>query len=339
MSNYQGDYSADATVYVMFDSVDGLGASVTITGLAVTDIEVYKDGSVTQRSSDSGYTLLDTDGIDFDGTTGVHGFSIDTSDNTDAGFYAAGSDYHVVVNSITLEGQTVSFVAAHFSIENRNSGGSTPPTAAAIADAVWDELISGHQTAGTFGRYGTMAGPILVDTTIAAGTPTTTTFELTAGSTLDDFYNDMLIYIVSGTGTGQARPVEDYIGSTKQIIVDEPWITTPAVGDQVIVLAAHAHPLSQISGAILGVAGAAMSNLEFLMVDSTTKDPSTGLTVTGEKSIDGGAFAAVTGTIAEVGNGIYQFDASAADMNGEIITFRFSSAGADDTFITYKTAG
>lgn len=30
---------------------------------------------------------------------------------------------------------------------------STPPTAAAIADAVWDEAQSGHTTSGTFGKY------------------------------------------------------------------------------------------------------------------------------------------------------------------------------------------
>lgn len=82
---------------------------------------------------------------------------------------------------------------------------------------------------------------------------------------------------------------------------------------------------------------AAFSDLEFLMTDSTTGDPKIGLTVTGQRSLDGGAFAAVTGSIAEVGNGIYQFDAVAADMNADLLTFRFSSAGAKDTFVTIKT--
>jgi hypothetical protein len=80
------------------------------------------------------------------------------------------------------------------------------------------------------------------------------------------------------------------------------------------------------------------SNFEFLMVlTSDGRTPATGLTVTGERSIDGGAFGAVTGTIAEVSNGIYQFDAVAADTNGDLITWRFSSATADDTFVTFKT--
>ena len=102
---------------IFFDSFDGgTGASITMSGLAVTDIEIYKDGSVTQRASDAGYTLLDTDGIDFDGITGIHGFSIDTGDNTDAGFYTVGAWFHVVVSAITVDAQTVNFVAAAFRI-------------------------------------------------------------------------------------------------------------------------------------------------------------------------------------------------------------------------------
>lgn len=83
---------------------------------------------------------------------------------------------------------------------------------------------------------------------------------------------------------------------------------------------------------------AAFSNFEFLMVlTSDHVSPATGLTVTGERSIDGGAFASVSGAIAEVSNGIYQFDALAADTNGDVITWRFSSATADDAFVTFKT--
>jgi hypothetical protein len=92
------------------------GASITTTGLAVTDIEIYKDASMTQRASDAGYTLIDTDGIDIDGTTGVHGFTIDTGDNTDASFYTVGAWFTVVVSAITVDTQTVNFIAAQFRI-------------------------------------------------------------------------------------------------------------------------------------------------------------------------------------------------------------------------------
>ena len=74
-----------------------------------------------------------------------------------------------------------------------------------------------------------------------------------------------------------------------------------------------------------------------MVLSSDGRTPATGKTVTGERSIDGAAFAAVSGTIAEISDGIYQFDALAADLNGTVITFRFSSATCDDTFITVKT--
>lgn len=124
------------TLPVFFDSFAGsTGASITMSGFLASDIEIYKDGSVTQRASDNGYTLLDTDGIDFDGITGIHGFSIDLSDNSDNGFYTVGSWYHVVVSTITIDTQTVSFIACAFRIVSATRGmaGTALPNAAADA--------------------------------------------------------------------------------------------------------------------------------------------------------------------------------------------------------------
>lgn len=113
-----GDFAAGATVYVPFHTFDSNdpSASVTITGLATSDIEIFKDGSATTRASDSGYALLDTDGIDFASITGCHGFSIDLSDNSDAGFFSAGSTYWVAISSVTVDGATINFWAAVFTI-------------------------------------------------------------------------------------------------------------------------------------------------------------------------------------------------------------------------------
>lgn len=131
------------TLPIFFDTFDGgTGASITMTGLAVTDIEIFKDGGITQRASDAGYTLLDTDGIDFDGITGIHGFSIDLSDNTDAGFFAVGPWYHVVVSAITVDAQTVNFVAAAFRIVSATRGLAGTALPAAAADAAGGLLIS-----------------------------------------------------------------------------------------------------------------------------------------------------------------------------------------------------
>jgi hypothetical protein len=156
---------AGDTLPILFSSFDGgTGASITLTGLAVTDIEIYKDGSVTQRSSDAGYTLLDTDGIDFDSITGIHGFSIDLSDNTDAGFYAVGSWYTVVVSSVTIDAQTVNFIAAHFRIVSATRGlaGTALPDAA--ADAAGGLPISDAGGLDLDAQIGTDIDAILLDT-------------------------------------------------------------------------------------------------------------------------------------------------------------------------------
>ena len=51
---------------------------------------------------------------------GIQMFSVDLSDNTDAGFFAAGNDYFVVLYpDETVDTQNVSKVIAQFSIQNR----------------------------------------------------------------------------------------------------------------------------------------------------------------------------------------------------------------------------
>lgn len=82
----------------------------------------------------------------------------------------------------------------------------------------------------------------------------------------------------------------------------------------------------------------AFNNLSVFMVDSTDDvSGKTGLSLGVTRSIDGAAFGAGTGTAAEISNGMYQYDASAADMNGDVIIFRFTGTGANDTFITVHT--
>ena len=79
-------FNTTETVHIPVNSFssDDPTASVTITNLAAGDIEIHKDGSTTQRASDSGVTVS----IDFDSITGNHMIHIDLSDNDDAGFYA-----------------------------------------------------------------------------------------------------------------------------------------------------------------------------------------------------------------------------------------------------------
>ncbi len=111
-----GIVQQDSTVRVMFVTRDGSGAAVApSTAFESADVEIYKDGSATQRTSDAGVTMTSP----FDTVTGLHLVAIDLSDDTDAGFWAAGSNYHVTIQpDETVDGQTVVEILAQFSIES-----------------------------------------------------------------------------------------------------------------------------------------------------------------------------------------------------------------------------
>lgn len=111
--NYLGDYAEDATLDFMWNSSDAAGASIT----RATDgtISVYKNNDTTQTVAGV------TDTEDFDTLTGLHHCRIVLTD----GFYVTGTDYMVVLNGATIDGETVNAVLAHFSIENRAGGNIT----------------------------------------------------------------------------------------------------------------------------------------------------------------------------------------------------------------------
>lgn len=82
----------------------------------------------------------------------------------------------------------------------------------------------------------------------------------------------------------------------------------------------------------------ALSDIPFYMVDATDGvTPETGLTITAEVSKDGAAFGAAGGTAAEISNGVYQFDATAADMNGDVVVFKFTGTGARAALVSIST--
>lgn len=193
-----GNVRPGRTIDVYFESfASSTGAPITITGLATSDILVYKNGGTTQRASASGFTLLDTDGIDFDSITGIHGFSVDLSDNTTASFWEAGARYHCVVSAITVDGQTMSFNAASWRIG-------------------YDDAIR--------------------NTTIAT-LSSQTSFTLTAGPTNDNAFKGCRVIVQSITGASVACGViSAYTGSTKTVtLAFDPGAYTMAAGDNISV--------------------------------------------------------------------------------------------------------
>ena len=185
----------------------------------------------------------------------------------------------------------------------------------------------------------------------AAGTITLASTE----SSITDFYKNDVVSIDAGTGIGQERIITAYNGTTKIATIKPDWDINPDTTSEYVIeealVVADVFDMSdsvvdKIRDGLLPTQNVAFNNIEFLFVAASDHvTPVTGATGTGvTRSIDGGAFGAGTGTLTEVSNGIYQYDASAADMNGGIITFRFTATGGtpgapDDAFITIVTGG
>lgn len=110
-----GSFDVGATVHCKFSTNLGTGARADPNSAwEAADIRVYKDGGSTPRSSTAGFTVTST----FDSMTGITHVAIDLSDNTDAGFFAAGHEYDIVLYpDETVDSVNVSAVIAHFAIE------------------------------------------------------------------------------------------------------------------------------------------------------------------------------------------------------------------------------
>ncbi len=105
-----GTFPASSIIYLPWSTNAQSGASIT-RGTDGT-IRIYKDDSLAQRTSSVGIT----DNEDFDGIVGTHLLKIDLSDNTDAGFYVAGSSYSVMLVAAAIDSQTVNAWIGRFSI-------------------------------------------------------------------------------------------------------------------------------------------------------------------------------------------------------------------------------
>ncbi len=139
------------------------------------------------------------------------------------------------------------------------------------------------------------------------------------------------VLLSNGTGTGQVKLASGYVAMTWGDISG----ATSSVNLSGTTIKAVTDPVSITSNI---KKNQALSNIDFVMTDSTNHNPTTGLTVSILRAIDSGAFAAGgLSAVTEVSNGHYRFDAAQADMNGNVITFKATATGADDKSFTIFT--
>jgi hypothetical protein len=91
--------------------------------------------------------------------------------------------------------------------------GTTPPTAAASADAVWDEDATGHQTQGTFGQA---IGDPGADTDTLFGLVNTNlnaTVSSRSSHSVADIWNEIIDAYEAGTAGGRLKAIFDNVGA------------------------------------------------------------------------------------------------------------------------------
>jgi len=209
-----GDFDTLAVVYDKFSTFrPSTGAAYTLAGSPA--LSVYKDGSTTQTTT--GVTLM----VDFDSTTGLHHYAIDTS--ADGTFYSAGSFFQVVVTAGTVDGiSIVGAVVGSFTL--RKSSALKPTTAGRSLD-----VSSGGEAGVDWANIGspTTANDL-------SGTSTKALEPTTAGRKLDvsaggeaglDWANVGSPTTTNNLSGTTVKAVTDDVGIT-QAGADKSWSTT-----------------------------------------------------------------------------------------------------------------
>lgn len=188
----------DSTIRVMFVTRNAAGSAIAPSAAFTSaDVNIYKDGGATQRASAAGITVTSP----FDAVTGQHLIEIDLSDNTDAGFYAAGSDYVLSFQpTATVDGQTIVEILASWTIET-------------------DETRNVRES------Y--LAG-------VCSGTPTASASDTDLTGYLNDELIGRTVVFTSGTAAGQSTRIYDYAATNGRISYTQ-LITAPVSGDRFII--------------------------------------------------------------------------------------------------------
>jgi hypothetical protein len=143
---------------------------------------------------------------------------------------------------------------------------TTPPTAATIADAVWDEAYSGHTIAGTFGKLmDTLrkSNNVIEGTILSSPTPTTTVFRISGADYPTGALEHAILWMNTGTSENQNSPILTTLNNgdgTLTITLEEALVTAPVAGDTVLIdPTSHVHAIADIAAGIWSAASSAYS--------------------------------------------------------------------------------
>lgn len=339
-----GDRFLSSTFYTKFTTVNASGVPTTLGSTPA--LQFYVGAGATA------FTVGLSLDVDFNSITGLNHVTVIAT--TSATAWATGIDVQVVVTTGTVSGVSIKgYSVCEFSIQNLAAARPTIAGRNLLIDANGKVAVPDTQKVDV--------DTIKTNPVVNAGTvtfPTTATLasttNITAGTvtTVSGNVNGSVGSVTGAVGsvTGAVGSVTGNVGGN---VVGSVASVTGNVGGNVVgsvasVVGAVGSVTGNVGGNVVGsvasvVAAVAITSnvkknqalaaFEFLMTDSTTHAPATGLTVTVTRSIDGGAFAAGTlSAVTEISNGIYSIDFGAGDLNGKVVVLQASAAASDTTF-------
>jgi hypothetical protein len=307
-----GSYNASGTrthVRFQFSTHAATGGNVApSSAFEAADLRIYRANdsaaySATQRSSAAGITMTSP----FDSLTGVHDVAIDLTDNTDAGFYAAGYRYSVVLApDETVDSQTITgVVLAEFEI------GPPPANATQLA-----------------GQTITAAAGVTFPTSVASPT------NITAGT----------ITTVSGNVNGSVGSVTGAVGSVTGAVgsvTGSVGSVTGAVGSVTGLTASDVAAIKVITDALTAAAAAKLAlsagqiipgTIDTTVAPSTTEFEADDITEATADHYNGRVVIFTSGVLAGQATSISDY--ALAGGKGHFTVVAMTEApGNNDTFI------
>ncbi len=154
-----------------------------------------------------------------------------------------------------VEGLEHPIVAYNPAVVAVGANTTTPPTASAIADAVYDEAYAGHTTPGTYGFLWDQwrkSNPAITGEVTSAVTPTTTTFSTDiTGYDNGAFENAVLIFINGSTNADFRGVVSGYLQSNGVVTITPALPQAPVAGDEfTIAIPSFVYTLAQVQSGL-----------------------------------------------------------------------------------------
>lgn len=131
----------------------------------------------------------------------------------------------------------------------------TSTFALALADAVWDEVVSkaAHDVSQSAAKVLRQGGDLIqIDGVVSDVSPTTTDFD-TNLTQIDTFFKDSIMIFSNGSANaGIGKPISTYVNASGHVtfIGDLAWPVTPVNGDDFVIVALHEHPIAELQSGL-----------------------------------------------------------------------------------------